>query len=62
MGPVRVVILTSMVGDRVVFTIKGNSYRLVVAMGYERQWVFVKWVGTHRAYDKIDVRTVHYGD
>ena len=48
--------------ERVVFNIKGNSYRLVVAINYEHQIVFVKWIGSHAAYDKIDVRTVNYGD
>jgi len=53
----------SIVGsDRIVFNIKGNSYRLVVAVDYERQIVFIKWLGTHTAYDKIDVKTVKYGD
>jgi mRNA interferase HigB len=49
-------------GDRIVFNIKGNSYRLVAAVDYPRQIVFVKWLGTHAAYDKIDVKTVKYGD
>ena len=52
----------SIVGDRVVFNIKGNSYRLVVAVDYRRQLVFIKWIGSHRAYDKIDVKKVKYGD
>jgi mRNA interferase HigB len=53
----------SIVGsERVVFNIKGNSYRLVVAINYEHQIVFVKWIGSHAAYDKIDVKTVNYGD
>ena len=53
----------SIVGsDRVVFNIKGNDYRLVVAVNYEHQIVFIKWIGTHRGYDEIDVRTVKYGD
>jgi mRNA interferase HigB len=52
----------SIVGDRVVFNIKGNSYRLVVAVDYRRQIVFIKWLGPHAAYDKIDVKTVKYGD
>ncbi len=51
----------SLVGaDRVVFNIKGNSYRLVVAIDYGRQAVFAKWFGTHAAYDAIDVATVAY--
>jgi mRNA interferase HigB len=52
----------SFVGERVVFNIKGNDYRLVVAIDYGRQIAFIKWVGTHGEYDKIDVRTVQYGD
>jgi mRNA interferase HigB len=53
----------SIVGSgRVVFNIKGNDYRLVVAVNYQYQIVFIKWIGTHRDYDQIDVRTVKYGD
>lgn len=48
--------------ERVVFNIKGNSYRLVTAIDYQRRLVFIKWLGTHGEYDKIDVRTVMYGD
>ena len=48
--------------DRVVFNIKGNSYRLVVAIDFEKAIVFIKWLGTHADYNKIDVRTVQYGE
>jgi mRNA interferase HigB len=48
--------------DRVVFNIKGNDYRLVAAIDYRRQILFIKWVGTHSDYDRIDARTVQYGD
>ena len=48
--------------ERVVFNVKGNSYRLVTAIDYQRQLVFIKWLGTHKEYDKIDVRTIMYGD
>jgi len=48
--------------DRVVFNIKGNDYRLVAAIDYRRGIVFIKWLGSHQAYDKIDVRTVQYDD
>jgi mRNA interferase HigB len=52
----------SIVGpDRVVFNIKGNSYRLVVAVNYPHQIVFIKWIGTNADYDHIDVKTVKYG-
>jgi mRNA interferase HigB len=53
----------SIVGsDRVVFNIKGNDYRLVVAIHYRLQIVFIKWLGSHPEYDKIDVKTVNYGN
>lgn len=52
----------SVVGpDRIVFNIKGNDYRLVVAINYRHQIVFIKWLGTHADYDNIDVKTVRYG-
>lgn len=47
--------------SRVVFNIKGNAYRLVVAIDYGRQIVFIKWLGSHADYDEIDVKTVTYG-
>jgi mRNA interferase HigB len=40
---------------------KVNDYRLVVAINYRHQIVFIKWIGTHEDYDKIDVKTVKYG-
>jgi mRNA interferase HigB len=49
----------SIVGEgRVVFNIKGNAYRLVVAIDYEFQVIFVRFIGTHKQYDKIDVKTI----
>ena len=45
-------------GNRVVFNIKGNDYRLVVAMHYNRQIAYIRFVGTHRQYDQIDATTV----
>lgn len=48
--------------DRIVFNIKGNSYRLVASVDFEKGIVWIKWVGTHAAYDRIDVRTVEHGD
>ncbi len=44
--------------SRVVFNIKGNSYRLIVKFNYERQWVFIKFIGTHSAYDRINADTI----
>jgi len=49
----------SIVGDnRVVFNIKGNAYRLVVKINYPYRVVYIRFVGTHAAYDRIDVEEV----
>ncbi len=49
----------SIVGDnRVVFNIRGNRYRLVVAVNYAYGIVYIRFVGTHGAYDEIDVSTI----
>lgn len=45
-------------GNRVVFNIKGNDYRLVVAVAYRFEAVYVKFIGTHAQYDAIDAETV----
>jgi mRNA interferase HigB len=39
---------------RVVFNICGNKYRLIVHINYLRQWVFIRFIGTHEEYDKIN--------
>ena len=44
--------------NRVVFNIKGNEFRLVVAMRYDLGIVFVRFVGTHAEYDRIDATTI----
>ena len=44
--------------DRVVFNIKGNSYRLVVRVNYRARIVLIRFVGTHAEYDRIDVEEV----
>ena len=44
--------------NRVVFNIKGNEYRLVVAVAYRFEALYVKFVGTHAQYDSIHVATV----
>lgn len=44
--------------SRVVFNIKGNAYRLVVKFNFEKQWVFIKFIGTHVEYDKIDLNKI----
>ncbi|SRR5579883_310025 len=47
--------------ERIVFNIKGNDYRLVVAVDFEKGVVWIKWIGSHRDYDRIDVSEVKYG-
>lgn len=43
---------------RVVFNVKGNEFRLVVAVAYRIGVVYVKFVGTHAQYDAIDAESV----
>ena len=45
-------------GNRVIFNIKGNDYRLVVRISYPARIVYVRFVGTHAEYDAIDVEEV----
>ena len=40
----------------VVFNVAGNKYRLVVDVDYVRQALYVKFVGTHKEYDKLDLK------
>jgi mRNA-degrading endonuclease HigB of HigAB toxin-antitoxin module len=47
--------------DRIVFDILTNRYRLVTAVDFEKGIVWIKWIGTHKEYDKIDVKRVKHG-
>ncbi len=46
--------------DRIVFNIKGNDYRLVVSVDFEKGIVWIKWIGTHEDYDGINVKEVDH--
>ena len=45
-------------GNRVVFDIKGNKYRLIVKINYDYQVVWIRFIGTHSEYDRIDAENV----
>jgi mRNA interferase HigB len=45
---------------RVIFNIRGNSYRLIVDIEYRLKIVFIVWFGTHKEYDEIDAKKVSY--
>ncbi len=60
-GVKRLYATASIVGaDRIVFNIKGNDYRLVVSVDYEKSIVWIKWVGTHKEYDRINVSEIEH--
>jgi len=40
--------------NRIIFNIKGNNYRLIVKMSFELKTVWIRFIGTHKEYDKID--------
>lgn len=57
----RLYATASIVGaDRIIFNIKGNDYRLVVSVDYEKAIVWIKWIGTHQQYDRIDVAEIEH--
>ena len=43
-----------------IFMINENDYRLIIETNYVKGWVFIKFIGTHKAYDKVDAETVDY--
>jgi mRNA interferase HigB len=45
-------------GNRIVFNIKGNDYRLIIKINYKYRVIYVRFVGTHPDYDKIDAEEV----
>ena len=46
--------------DRVVFNIKGNNYRLVAGFNFDFQFCYIKFIGTQKEYDEIDVKTIEF--
>uniref|UniRef100_UPI004048D492 type II toxin-antitoxin system HigB family toxin n=1 Tax=Roseivirga sp. TaxID=1964215 RepID=UPI004048D492 len=50
--------LSILKNERVVFNIKGNDYRLVAKFNFEKSWIFIRFIGTHAEYDKIDANTI----
>lgn len=49
----------SFVGNnRIIFNIKGNKYRLIVAVRYDKQIIFIRFVGNHDKYNKIDAKNI----
>jgi len=45
-------------GDRVVFNICGNKYRLIVKIAYLQKVIFIRFIGTHKEYSKIDAESI----
>lgn len=58
----RYVTASVVTAERVVFNIKGNDYRLVVAIDFVRSIAWIKWIGSHGEYDGIDVKRVEHND
>lgn len=48
----------SLNGNRVVFNIKGNTYRLIVRIHFNTEIVFIRFIGTHPEYDRIDANKI----
>src|ERR1039458_1225040 len=46
--------------ERIVFNVKGNAYRLAAAIDFGKGIVWIKWIGMHRGYDRIDVTEVEH--
>lgn len=44
--------------QRYVFNVKGNDYRLVAVIQFTHRYVYIRFVGTHKEYDKIDCKTI----
>lgn len=54
----RYVTASIIANNRVVFNIRGNTYRLIVAINYPFGIVYIRFIGTHRDYDQVDAATI----
>ena len=45
--------------SRAIFEINHNDYRLIIEVNYQKGWVFIKFIGTHADYDKVDAGSVN---
>lgn len=45
--------------NRIIFKINENDYRLIAEINYQKGWVFIKFIGTHSEYDRIDPETAN---
>jgi mRNA interferase HigB len=45
-------------GNRVVFNIRGNNYRLIVKINFQYQMTWIRFIGTHKEYDKVDATKI----
>jgi mRNA interferase HigB len=48
-------------GERIVFNAKGNACRLTAAVDFENGLLWIKWIGMHEDYDRIDAAEVEHG-
>ena len=46
--------VTILKNSQAVFNVSGNKYRLIAKINFQKQWLFIRFIGTHQEYDKID--------
>jgi mRNA interferase HigB len=44
--------------DRIVFNIKWNTYRLIVKINFDYQMIWIRFIGTHAEYDRVNAKTI----